>query len=348
VLLAVAWGIGTSAWSTSSQTLWQHGPNVFFLALGSYALTRLAPGRAGAALSGLAFACAATCRPNSAVVLVAVGVYLLIARRKEVLAFAAAAAPPLLFLAAFNAVHFGSPVRFGQTLRGAAEAGRIAGSGGSWQTPLLEGLAGHLISPSRGLFVFSPFLIFAVWGAVSIWRRRAYAGLRPLTVAVAVIVLLSAKWYYWWGGWSFGYRLIVDLTWFLALFLVPTLDAVFRRKWLLGIFVLLLGWSVGVQVLGAFAYNLRDWNAKVTGYVVQPPDGGEPEIRRDHEQAEKLAQATGGRVVQVLREDVNEAVHRHRLWSWKDNQILHYLANFGEARRAKREMTRRWLDNPAI
>jgi hypothetical protein len=348
VLLALAYGIGTSAWCTSSQTLWQHGPNVFFLALGTYFLSRLGPGRSAAAWSGLAYACAVICRPNSALILIAVGVYLMIAHRRHVLAYAAAATPPLLFLAAFNAYHFGSPLRFGQTLRGEAEAQAIAGSGGAWQTPLLEGLAGHLVSPSRGLLVFSPFLIFALWGAVSIWRNRAYASLRPLTIAVAAILLLSSKWYYWWGGWSFGYRLIVDLAWFLVLFLVPTLDAVFRRKWLLGLLVLLVSWSVGVQVLGAFAYNLRDWNARPAGYVVQAPDGGEPEVAPDLEAAERLARSTGGRIVTVLREDVNDPAHRHRLWSWKDNQILHYVMNFGEARRAKREMVRRWLDNPAI
>jgi len=348
LLLALAYGLGTSAWSTSSQTLWQHGPNVFFLALGTYFLSRLGPGRSAAAWSGLAYACAVTCRPNSGLLLVAVGIYLLITHRRHVLAYAAAATPPLLFLAAFNAYHFGSPLRFGQTLRGEAEAQTIAGFSGPWQTPLLEGLAGHLVSPSRGLLVFSPFLVFALWGVVSIWRNRTYASLRPLTIAVAGILLLSSKWYYWWGGWSFGYRLIVDLAWFLVLFLVPVLDATLRRKWLVGLFAVLVGCSVGIQVLGAFAYNLRDWNAKVAGYVVQAPERGEPEIVPELEAAERMASADGGRIVNVLREDVNDPKYRRRLWSWSDNQILHYLVHFGEARRTKREMIRRWLDNPAI
>ena len=55
--------------------------------------------------------------------------YLLITHRRQVLAYAAAATPPLLFLAAFNAYHFGSPFRFGQTLGGEAEAQTIAGFG---------------------------------------------------------------------------------------------------------------------------------------------------------------------------------------------------------------------------
>src|SRR5262245_23765416 len=31
LLIALAYGLGTCAWSISSQTLWQHGPNQFFL-----------------------------------------------------------------------------------------------------------------------------------------------------------------------------------------------------------------------------------------------------------------------------------------------------------------------------
>ena len=40
VLIALAYGLGTGVWSTSSQTLWQHGPNEFFLAMGAYFLVR--------------------------------------------------------------------------------------------------------------------------------------------------------------------------------------------------------------------------------------------------------------------------------------------------------------------
>ena len=147
---------------------------------------------------------------------------------------------------------------------------------------------------------------------------------------------------------SHGARLIVDLAWFLVLFLVPVLDATLRRKWLVGLFAVLVGFSVGIQGLGAFAYNLRGWNAKVAGYVVQAPEHGEPEVVPDREAAERMASSTGGRIVNVLRKDVNDPKYRQRLWSWSDNQILHYLVHFGEARRTKREMIRRWLDNPAI
>lgn len=347
-LLALTYGLGTCVWSSSSQALWQHGPNVFFLSLATFLFLRPQAGTGSVAGAGLAYALATACRPNSALVLAAVGAYLLWSNRKQLVPFAVGAAGPVLLLAAYNLEHHGSPLRFGQTLRGAAEAEAITGAPGAWQTPLLEGLAGHLVSPSRGLVVFSPFLLLALWGVVRIWRDRTYTRLRPLTLAVVAILLVSSKWYYWWGGWSFGYRLIVDITLLLALFVAPVLDTVFRRRWILAISVVLIAWSVGVQVLGAFAYNLRDWNARVAGYAVQVPGTSDPEIVADLDIADRLIEKSGGRVVGVVRLDVNSPEHRHRLWSWRDQQIGYYLRNFAESRRAKREMMQRWFVDPGI
>src|SRR5690606_35670689 len=44
--------------------------------------------------------------------------------------------------------------------------------GDSWSTPLWIGFPGQLISPSRGIFIFSPFLVFSVWGMFSIWKKN--------------------------------------------------------------------------------------------------------------------------------------------------------------------------------
>ena len=47
-----------------------------------------------------------------------------------------------------------------------------------WQTPLVVGAFGLLASPSRGLLVFSPFLVLAFWGLPRLWKEPAYAPLR--------------------------------------------------------------------------------------------------------------------------------------------------------------------------
>ena len=47
-----------------------------------------------------------------------------------------------------------------------------------FSTPMLEGAYGLLVSPNRGLFIYTPVMIFAFWGAVQVWRQRSSPWLR--------------------------------------------------------------------------------------------------------------------------------------------------------------------------
>jgi len=60
----------------------------------------------------------------------------------------------------------------------------------------VEGLAGILFSPSRGLLVYCPFLLFAVAG-VACWRKRNDGALSLLFSASAVFALLISLWSAW-------------------------------------------------------------------------------------------------------------------------------------------------------
>ncbi len=75
-----------------------------------------------------------------------------------------------------------------------------------------EALAGNLFSPARGLFVYMPFLIvpFLFWRrSVSVFRNHK----RLMLVLVwPIIHLLSiSKFPNWWGGHSYGPRLMIDI-----------------------------------------------------------------------------------------------------------------------------------------
>jgi len=342
LLIAAAYGLGTSVWSIASQTLWQHGPNVFFLALGTCGLVRIEDGRKFAALCGAAFAAAMACRPTSAFYVVAVGAYLLIAHRRALGPYLVAGLPIIVALAAYNACFLGSPVDFGQAERGAAIAQYKTGSAEVWRWSAMPGhAAGQLFSPSRGLLVYSPFVVFAVWGAWRAWRDGSYAVLRPLTAGVVLTMLVSFAWFDWWGGWSYGPRLLVDTMPMLALFLVPVMERVVRSRAALAVFVVLVGWSVYGQVLGAFAYDLQGWNAPKM-FEVRVPGEDEPRRVADETEARRLAQADGVERIRVVHEDVDRPEFRHRLWSITDSPIVYYTAHFVQARKAKHEMMNAW------
>jgi hypothetical protein len=185
------------------------------------------------------------------------------------------------------------------------------GDANVWQTPLVTGLAGLLLSPSRGLLVFSPILGFAFAGVYLAWTRSEWKRIRPLSIAALIILLVEAKHFDWWGGWSFGYRHIVDLTIVFALFLIPIAKWIHERKPARFAYAALLAWSVAVQFVGAFAYDVTGWNAR-------PTESG-------------------------VKQDIDKREWRDRLWSIDDNEIGYYFSRFGEARAAKQALMGRSL-----
>jgi hypothetical protein len=76
LLLALSYGLGTSVYPISSQSLWQHGPTELFLAMGVFFLSRIsASAWSAAALAGAAFAWATWCRPTSVLTFACVAAY---------------------------------------------------------------------------------------------------------------------------------------------------------------------------------------------------------------------------------------------------------------------------------
>ena len=267
-------------------------------------------------------------------VVVAVTAYLALAHRRALPAYVLAGLPLALLLGWYNAHYLGSPFQFGQSLVAPRLALAKTGVADPWQTPLWEGAAGVLVSPSRGLLVYSPFMAFAFWGVWVTWRNRTFATLRPLAVAVAALLCVGFKWYDWWGGWSFGYRPVVDTMPLLAVFLIPVLDTIWKRKVLLSAFGTLLAWSVLVQVVGAFAYDVTSWNG-MREYELSMPGRGQPVSVIGDAEAGRLVRAEGARVLRVHTMDVDRPEYRYRLWSVRDNQIFYFLRTFRESRERK-------------
>ena len=361
-LLALAWGLGTPAWSLASQALWQHPADLLFLSMGAYLLVRRSAGvgagvgagsRSGsgsgsspallaprdAALAGLALGLAATCRPQSALFTVAAAAVLLFTDRRAALALVAGALPPALALAAFNGWYLGAPLRFGQVEISAAIALAKTGVADPWPFRLHESLPGLLVSPSRGLLAFAPFLAFSFAGLWLAFRRPAFHPLRPLAAAVAAALLLEAGWYDWWGGWSYGWRRLGDLGPALALLLIPLAGWLAARRWRRVLLGALVAWAVLLQGVGAFTYDLTGWNAR-QAWRIERPAGGVVELLDPAEA--NAAVAAGGRVLEVRFLDVDLPAHRSRLWSLTDSQPGYYLTHLGAARRARLQQARAW------
>jgi hypothetical protein len=301
LLVTGACGAGTCMWTISSQSLWQQTTEIFLLSLGLFCLLRGAKTWVRGAAAGAALSLAAACRPTGAVVAIIAGIALFRADRRAFAGFVLAALPAALSVLAYNAYYFGSPFDFGQLIAGERVAFFKTGSTNVWQTPFWQGAAGLLVSPSRGMLVYSPILAASFFGAFLAWNDPKFSSLRFVPFAVIGLWIPAFLWFDWWGGWAYGYRPIVDSVPLLMLLCLPTFERIFNSSLRTTLFWLALAWSVAVQALGVLAYTPWGWNAK-------------------------MIDNTG------TRANVDLAEYRYRLWSVRDSQIGYLVTHFGEAR----------------
>lgn len=238
---ALLFGLGTSACATA-QALWQHPAALFFLVVAVIALERvdtlvgpdqLQPGLVAA----FSLALAAASRPAAIPMCAALFLFLLHRARPHAFRLLAVACVPALAVAVYNTTFFGAAWRFGP------------GLSGRFLAAFPESMAGLLISPGRGLFVFTPVALLALWGLASTARRSTLA--RALLGAITAHFLFVATWNEWHGGESFGPRLLTDMLPALFFFLPEALAAWPAPGAVLGLL------SVAVQLLGGWTYDYR-------------------------------------------------------------------------------------------
>ncbi len=247
--IAMIYAFGTSSLSASSQGLWQHGPGQLCLALAIYWVARGLREERYLGYVGFALAGAMAVRATNALIVLPLAAWILYRYPRARLRFILFAVPPLGALALYTAVYFGRDgVGWGNAT--------VSVLAFFTQVPLLEGLAGLLLSPSRGLFVYSPVLLFSLLGIIVIWMRGP-ALLRALSLGPMLLLLVISKWFMWWGGHTFGPRILVDTTPILAFFLVPLTGYLDRHRLAKGLFALCAAVSIAAHALGAFFYDGR-------------------------------------------------------------------------------------------
>lgn len=244
LLLAAVFAAGTNTWVIGSQGLWQHGAGELFVALALLAITG-APSWWNVLLAGAAVGLLPANRPPDLLLALGFAAYAPFWARKKTLLFALAAMAPLLLTAAYNVWMFGR-LTGGYGAVGVVEPRFFAGS-------VLVGIAGLLVSPGKGLFVFSPFLLFL---PVLFRRSLAEPAQRALTLCLAGGALLQIVLYArtdWRAGYSWGPRFLTDMLPILVWMLAPVFQSLAR--WPRRGFVAASLFAVAVQMVGAFRYQ---------------------------------------------------------------------------------------------
>jgi hypothetical protein len=240
--LVLLYFLATSVRTVASQALWQHAGVHLGVALALWLVLDERPQtRTRAFLAGLALGFGTVARQTTALVLAGI-----VSRRTFIRAVAGFGIG-IIPLLAYNAVAFGNPFEQGYGSK-------------PFDTPVLTGLYGLLLSPSRGLFVYAPYLVFAVAALVLAWRARGEvpARLRALGLVALATLLLYATYTEWWGGRVFGARFLDDLAPVLFAALAwgigrGLLDrALWRRLFWIG-----AGWSLLLFNAAALVYDQK-------------------------------------------------------------------------------------------
>ncbi|HWM91670.1 MAG TPA: hypothetical protein VN493_12960 [Thermoanaerobaculia bacterium] len=245
LLLTLAYAFGTTTWMISSQALWQHGM-AQLLVIGALLLLT-GPCTAPRALAvGLLLGLIAGNRPPDVILAAALGAYGLFWAGRRAALLAAVAALPTGLVLLYNlgvAGHF-------------AGGYGLVGKASFFQHDLLSGLGGLLFSPTRGLFVFSPFLLFLVLVWRHLPRDPGDRGERGLILAMSVGVVLQVLLYAmtdWRAGISWGPRFLTDLLPLLMWMLAPVVASL--RGLGRVCFLLAVGVAVAIEAIGAFWYT---------------------------------------------------------------------------------------------
>jgi SAM-dependent methyltransferase len=131
--------------------------------------------------------------------------------------------PGVVATLAYNAVRFGSPLETGY-----GDVGMT--------TPFLRGAAGLLFDPVKSLFLFAPVILLLPFAFGKALREN------PVATALiagygAITFLLTATWFAWHGGWSWGPRLLLPAVLLSVVLLGPWMTTTARRRLAVATFV---------------------------------------------------------------------------------------------------------------
>lgn len=199
---------------------------------------------------------------------------------------------PILALLWFNVQSYGSPWKLSGTavqVKAIDEQGRPVVPKGYPQTSyeeflekvsqeksavgffttrnMINGFYIHFLSPDRGLISFTPVMLLGILGIFLYYRKKPF-------IAALLMGVIGSNWvlYAMWGdpygGWAFGSRYLIPTYAILSLglaYLLNMLANSWKTRTGLLIFLVLFGYSVWINTLGAVTTNRNPPQVEILG-----------------------------------------------------------------------------------
>lgn len=309
LLLTIFYGAGTCLWPTISQDLWQHGPGILCLSAALFLIFQLQYNESKliGLLIGTLLATAVICRLLNVIPAVILSLYVMKQYRPIMVSLAIPAALLAIWLTYLNISTYGSLTGGYEAIYTSQWHGwRNLTTTGAYTTPFFYGLASILLSPSKGILVYSPYLIFG-FAAVVIgltFRIKQQTLSFALSVWILCLVALLAKNSLWWGGTAFGSRYLSGALLPLTLLIAIAWPLLTRTKLLLASFLALGFLSIFIQSIGAF-YSPCGW-AETPAYADHKPERHWDWQDSEIERCIKQGVESGPKAFDLLNHDPNQ------------------------------------------
>ncbi|WP_338863755.1 hypothetical protein [Myxococcus stipitatus] len=256
LLLSTLFVFGTPLLSTASRAMWQHGPSLLCLTFVLLCLVRARENPSAAGWAGLPLALSYVMRPTNSISVLLLTLYVVWTYPRQAWKFFAGALVVAIPWVTVNYVHYGSVLApYYEPQRLEIEGARMA-----------EALAGNLVSPARGLLVFTPVVLMGLWGLVLEWRARTFTRLHAVLIAVVLLHWVTVSTFpHWWAGHSYGPRFFTDMVPYMMFFLLPVVRTLSwrgpeARRAMTATFAVLAVLSLGIHIHGASSRSVYAWN----------------------------------------------------------------------------------------
>lgn len=272
------YAFATTTWAISSQALWQHGMAELLLSILIYVVIKNKKDFKNYIFLGIVSGLFIMNRPPDIVLLLPISLYVLLnSKRFFIFCYSFSAILSALPFVIYNIYYFGNVFGgYGDTLN-YFFIGR----------EIFMNFAGLLISPSRGLLIYSPIFVFSLLGFFSlsnIENKKLRMCFYFFGISIFLNIVLYSAWKIWWGGWSFGPRLLTDMTpiliLFISLYVYQELKKKKKNLVFAGLFSILIVISIFVQIVGAFYYPNGSWNEVLIEHPEKLWDWNDTQIKR--------------------------------------------------------------------
>ncbi|MGQ9621760.1 MAG: hypothetical protein ACUVTX_12405, partial [Bacteroidales bacterium] len=271
LIVAIGSALGTQILSTASRALWSDTWGIFLLSIVLFMLFRNELGKKSFHPVALATILSWTyfVKPTYSISILVITVFIFLFYRQT-----------FVYYVLTGMIWFGIFVGYSWHYFGKWPPTYYSASRLSFSKTCLIALAGHLVSPARGLLIYSPFILFILY---LLWRYYRYVVHKRLLwtaiIAFFLHLITVSSFPHWWAGHSFGPRFMVGvLPWEFLLSIIgihamisswqqqafksnyglSILPAAERIKMIIG--ALLLITSIFINWRGAYAHSTSLWN----------------------------------------------------------------------------------------